>query len=221
MTHEYSQPAAEQFQPMTPGEAWQEAVQDTRLTESYLPEGAGVTLYPGQTIELPEAFDKVPSTLADEPLAIVYAGNPRGADNQPEKSQKRGTTFVVYGKGLSTENISPPDQVTSGNPVTKIGIRNTPRVFQIDTRQDTIKYVGTVREGGLVVGRNVSSVPEGNNDMSRMHFTVGQTADGGIGIVDHSKNGTVVLHPEQLDKTREYTAAHDLGQTIITSQVQQ
>lgn len=219
MTHEFSQHSAEQLQPMAPGEMWQEAAQDPRLEESFLTDGMGVTLRPDQPIELPEAFDKIPPRHAKDPLAIVYAGSPRTADGQPQKSWERGTMFVVYGKSLASEKLHPDDPEGA---VQKVGMRDMPRVYQVDTMQDVTSYAGSVHEGGLIVGRNtLSSEATPNNDMSRIHFTLTRTPEGNLSLVDHSKNGTAVLHAEQLSQTKEYTAAHDLGQTIVTSQIEQ
>lgn len=100
-------------------------------------------------------------------------------------------------------------------------MRDVPRVYQVDTVHGTTSYVGDVHEQGLVVGRNTLplSGASANGDMSRMHFTLGRTPEGDIGLVDHSTNGTAVLYAEQLDRTKEHTVARQLGQTVVTPQI--
>ncbi|HJP96826.1 MAG TPA: hypothetical protein VJ843_05665 [Candidatus Saccharimonadales bacterium] len=222
MTHEFSQPAHEQLPPMPPGEAWADAVQTPGTEESYLTRGELTVLHTDTPIELPKAFDKIPPTLAKEPLALIYAGNPRAKDKDgtvgPQKSWEFGTVFVVYGKSLSTEKTDPNND---DNAIRKVGMRDIPRVYQIDITRGTTSHVGEVRQN-LSVGRDTlpaESTPK--QDMSRSHFTLACTPDGNLSLVDHSSNGTAVLKAEELDQTKEYSTAHDLGQTIVTSQIQQ
>lgn len=219
MTHEFSQPSSEQLQPLAPGEAWQEVVQTPGVEEITLQRGESAILPHVPLQELPEALDKIPPAQAKDPIAVIYAGNPRVSEQggeQPQKSWERGTTFVVYGRSQQAAGLGP------NNEVTKVAMRNIPRVFQVDTLRGTTSYVGDIREGhSLIVGRNTSSVPDANSDMSRMHFTLAYTAEGELALVDHSTNGTAVARAEQLDQTKEYTAAHDLGRTIGHAEFQQ
>jgi len=143
----------------------------------------------------------------------VYAGNPRTAEDEPQKSWDQGSVFVVY--GCSRQYVGDRTDVSR--------LQNVPQLYQVDTRTGKTGFVGTIGAEGLIVGRATLSEADiaQNQDMSRQHFTVTRTAEGTVNILDHSTNGTAVLKAEELGQTKEYTAAHDLGQTVVTSQVQQ